>query len=213
MDRDTRESYDRVAEEYARRFLDEFDHKPFDRELLDRFATLTSGKGRVCDLGCGPGQVARYLHERGVDVFGIDLSPETVERARAANPGIMFEQGNMRALQLADASLAGVAAFYSIIHIPRDEVTSVLKESWRVLRPGGVLLLAFHIGEQVVHMEELWGHAVSVDFTFFQPEEMEGYLREAGFTVESTNEREPYPEVEYQGRRAYILARKPACGP
>jgi trans-aconitate methyltransferase len=60
------DSYDRVAKEYATRIFRELNHKPLDRELLDRFALRVHGIGPVCDLGCGPGHVARYLHERGV---------------------------------------------------------------------------------------------------------------------------------------------------
>lgn len=205
-------SYDEVAERYTEHYLHEFDHKPLDRELLDRFASRVAGKGRACDLGCGPGQVARYLHTRGVDAFGIDLSPKMVENARRVNPGIEFRQGNMRALDLPDDALAGIAAFYSIIHIPRDQVTTVLKELKRVLAPGGLLLLAFHRGEQVVHAEEMLGQPVSMDFYFFQREEMEGYLRDAGFVVEESIERPPYPQVEYRGPRVYIFASKPVAG-
>ena len=79
----------------------------------------------------------------------------------------------------------------------------------RVLRPGGLLLLAFHIGGETIHLDEWWGQPVSVDFHFFHPEEMADSLRIVGFEVEEIIEREPYPEVEYQTRRAYIFARKP----
>jgi SAM-dependent methyltransferase len=205
----TKASYDLVAPEYTRLISDELKDKPLDRELLDRFAARVAGKGLACDLGCGPGHVARYLHERGADVFGIDLSPGMMEQARQINPGIEFQQGNMRALDLPDGALAGIAAFYSIIHIPRQEVASVLQELRRVLQPGGLLLLAFHRGSDVLHMEEWWGHAVSLDFAFFEREEMEGYLRQAGFTIEESIERAPYPEVEHPSHRVYIFARKP----
>lgn len=80
----TRASYDRLAAEYTSRLVNELDHKPLDRELLDRFADLVKGKGRSCDMGCGPGQVAAYLHARGADVLGIDLSPGMIQQARAA---------------------------------------------------------------------------------------------------------------------------------
>src|SRR5438034_5027380 len=62
---DCQSSYDRIAEEYANRISGELDHKPLDRMLLDEFAARFKGAGRVCDLGCGPGHVARYLHDRG----------------------------------------------------------------------------------------------------------------------------------------------------
>jgi len=206
---DMQESYDRMADEFARRFMDEYDDKPMDREMLDRFARRVAGKGRVCDLGCGPGQLARYLHNRGADVFGVDLSPKMVEEARRANPEIEFEQGDMRALDIPDGSLAGIAALYCIIHIPRAEVAAVLKELKRVLQPGGLLLLMFQLGDQVVHRDEWWGRTVSIDVTLFGSSEMAGYLRDAGFDVEEIFERDPYPEIESSLCRAYVFASKP----
>ncbi len=200
--------YDPVAEEYAEKFFHELQHKPFDRELLDRFADRVHGAGPVCDLGCGPGQIARYLHEHRVDAFGVDLSPTMIDVARRLSPGIHFEQGDMRALRAADGTWAGIAAFYSIIHIPRESVVSTLRELWRVLKPNGLLLLAFHIGNEVVHLDEWWDKPVALDFVFFSLAEMEGYLREAGFVIEEVLERAPYETVEHASRRGYIIARK-----
>ena len=97
-----RKSYDELADEYARRIADELRHKPFDRELLNRFAAEVSGRGEVCDMGCGPGHVARYLHDAGASVFGLDLSPRMLEEARRLNPDIRFCEGNMMALDLPD---------------------------------------------------------------------------------------------------------------
>ncbi len=208
---DPQTSYDRVAEEYARQMLHELDHKPRDRELLDQFATQVKGKGRVADLGTGPGQVARYLHDHGVDAFGIDLSPEMVRIAQREHPGMEFRQGDMSALLLEDRSLAGMTAFYCIIHIPRAEVTSVLKELLRVLQPGAPLLMSFHRGEQIVHRDEWWDQKVSLDFTFFERDEMLGYLRDAEFVVDEVVERGPYPVgIEAQTQRVYIFASRPA---
>jgi ubiquinone/menaquinone biosynthesis C-methylase UbiE len=132
-----------------------------------------------------------------------------VEEARRANPGIEFYQGDMRALDIPDDSLAGIAALYCIIHIPRAEVTAVLRELKRILQPGGLLLLMFQLGDQVVHRDEWWGRPVSIDVTQFQGNEMAGYLRDAGFDVEEVIERDPYPEIESSLRRAYVFASKP----
>jgi SAM-dependent methyltransferase len=202
-------SYDTVAAEYARHLFDELSGKPFDRRLLDDFAALVRGAGPVCDLGCGPGQVARYLHDRGVEAFGIDLSPGMVAEARRLNPDVEFHPGDMLALAAPDGAWAGIAAFYSLIHIPREQMVRALRELRRVLRPGGWLLAGFHVGREVIHRDELWDQPVSIDFRFFLPGEMEGWLREAGFALETTFERAPYPEVEYPSRRGYVLARKP----
>jgi len=205
-----RESYDWIADDYAREIYGELQHKPRDRELLDRFASKTAGRGQVCDMGCGPGQVARYLCSAGVEVFGLDLSPRMVEVARRLNPDTPFREGNMMALDLQDDALAGIAAFYAIVNIPEESLPSVFREMHRVLRPDGLLLMAFHLGDEVLRKEELWGKTVSMDFFFFQALSIRQKLEAAGFAIEEIIEREPYaPAVEYQSRRAYIFARKP----
>lgn len=203
-------SYDTVAREYAEEIHAELAGKPFDREALDRFAKRV-GRGRVCDLGCGPGQIARYLRDRGVNVFGLDLSAGMLAQARRLNPGIPFVQGSMLALGLGPETLDGIAAFYSIIHIPRSRVVAALKEMRRVLKAGGWLLITFHLGTEDAHHEELFGRPVHLDVAYFTTLEMSGYLQAAGLRVEEVLERDPYaPEIEYQSRRGYIFAAKPS---
>lgn len=208
---EVRSGYDRVAENYAEQFRDEMERKPFDRKMLDLLVEKVGGASVICDMGCGPGQVARYLYARGAKTCGVDLSPEMVRRARELNPEIDFRQGDMFALtEVADDSFGGIAAFYAIVNLPRESVVDALRELGRVLRPGGVLLLAFHVGEGIKHVEEFLGEPVAMDFFFFETEEVKGYLRAAGFDLEEAIERDPYPEaVEYPSRRAYVFARKP----
>jgi len=206
---DLQSSYNRIAQAYVEHLFHELEHKPLDRALLNRFAEQVRGLGPVCDMGCGPGHIAQYLHGRGVDVCGVDLSPGMVEQARRLNPAIPFTQGDMLSLNAADESWGGIVAFYSLIHLPRSTVVLALRELKRVLRSEGVLFLAFHIGQETLHRDELWGEEVSLDFLLFQPDEMKDYLTSAGFEIEDVIERPPYAEVEYQSSRAYIFARKP----
>ena len=207
---DLQASYDRVAEHYATEFFEELKLKPFDCQLLDDFAESVrddSGNGAVCELGCGPGQVARYLKDRGVNMRGIDLSSEMVRVATRLNADIPFQQGDMLALNLEDDSLAAIVLFYSIIHIKREDVTGALKEMNRVLTPAGRLFLAFHSGEGELHRDEWYGETVSIDFRLFQGDEMSGYLEDAGFVDIKILERAPY-EFEYPTRRVYAFASK-----
>jgi ubiquinone/menaquinone biosynthesis C-methylase UbiE len=205
-----RDSYNRLANEYATHLFGELQHKPLDRQLLNRFASELKGRGEVCDMGCGPGQVARYLHQAGVDVFGLDLSPEMLEQARTLNPDIRFREGNMLALELEDQVLAGITAFYAIVNLPEESLPLVFREMRRVLQSGGLLLLAFHTGDEVVLVEEMWKQPVTLQFFFFQPSAVRRHLESAGFEIEDLIEREPYaPEVEHQSQRAYIFARRP----
>ena len=201
-------SYDLVAQRYAEEYFTELQRKPFDRELLDGFANSLHGQGQVCEIGCGPGHVSRYLRDRGLSMCGVDLSEEMVKCASGLNPDITFEQADMLALHAPDDSLAGIVAFYAIIHLKREDITSGLKEMRRVLQPRGRLLLSFHGGEGELHRDEWYGTPVSIDVTLMGRDEMENFLETAGLEVERIVEREPY-EFEYPTQRIYVFARKP----
>jgi ubiquinone/menaquinone biosynthesis C-methylase UbiE len=207
-----RDSYDQLAEEYAIHLFHELENKPFDRGLLDRFAAGVSDQ--VCDMGCGPGHVARYLRDAGVSVFGLDLSTQMLEQARQRNPAIRFKEGNMLALDLKESSLAGITAFYAMVNLPPESWPHVFREMERVLQPNGLLLLSFHTGDEVVEVKELWGLPVSLSFYFVTAAMAKRHLESAGFRIEEVMERGPYPpEVEYQSQRAYIFARKQCAVP
>ena len=205
-------SYDRVVKQFVAEFFDELQRKPFDRELLDQFAETVEGQGKICEIGCGPGQIARYLQDRLVSMCGVDLSAEMVKWARRLNPDISFQRGDMRALEISDASLAGIVCFYAIIHLKREDVPRALSEMHRVLKPGGRLLMSFHGGEGELHRDQWYDMPVSIDICLFEREEMAGNLEAAGFEVERIVDREPY-ESEYPTRRVYAFGRKPTSLP
>jgi SAM-dependent methyltransferase len=201
-------SYDAIAEEYAQQYFEELDGKPFDREILDRFAASVRGRGRVCDLGCGPGQIARYLAARGVDAFGIDASAAMVVTARRLNPKLDFTQGDFFRLDLADGALAGIAAFYSLIHCAREELGRAVAELHRVLAPGGRLILCVHAGSDEVSRDELYGKRVAFVATLFSEDEIRSALTGAGLRIDELTQRPPY-DFEYPSTRIYALATKP----
>jgi SAM-dependent methyltransferase len=203
------ESYERVAADYAEHFRDDLAHKPFDRKMLDWLIEKAGAAGPICDMGCGPGQIARYLRDRGAEACGIDLSPAMVREARMLHPGIDFGVGDMLDLRdVPEASFGGIAAFYSIVHLPAPRLPQALRELSRVLRPGGPLLLAFHVGSEVVHRDEWWGKDVDVDFFFFETADVKRNVEVARFDLEEVIERDPYPDIEYPSRRAYVFARR-----
>jgi SAM-dependent methyltransferase len=202
----TRDSYDRVAKAYADRLLGELDDKPLDRALLAALVELAP-PGPIADLGCGPGQIARHLHDLGRQVIGIDLSPGMIETARRSSPGPEYRLGTMLSLDLDDGSLGGAIAFYSIIHLTAEELPIAFAELRRVLRPDGVALIAFHAGRHVVHAENMWGVPVSLDFRFHPPAVVRRLLEEAALPVDWEVRRQPGPG-EVQTERCYLLARR-----
>ena len=205
------DSYDAVAEDYAEKFLRELDAKPFDRTLLDELAAELAGAGRVVDLGCGPGHVAAYLAQRGCDLLGIDLSPGMVAVAARLHPALEFRVGDMLDLALPDASIAGIAAFYSIIHLPRERVPVALGEMARVLAPGGHLALSAHRGRGELFAGEFLGRPVPFEATLFEPDELAGLVEGAGLVLDDVTVRAPYPE-ESATERIYLRARRPRAG-
>nr|WP_238342532.1 class I SAM-dependent methyltransferase [Actinopolymorpha rutila] len=183
---DTRTSYDTVAASYAERMRTSLAGEPYLRAGLAVFAELVrgAGDGPVADVGCGPGHVTAHLHTLGLDAFGVDLSPGMIDVARGDHPGLRFEVGSMTELRLADSSVAGLVAFWSLIHVPDDVVPTVLGHFRRVLRPGGPLLLGFHVGDgSKLKTEGYGGHPMKVHVHRRRPEQVAGWLRDAGFTV------------------------------
>src|SRR5580704_9564054 len=204
-------TYDTVAADYVETFLSELSQKPFDRALLDRFASAAQARATdqtpVCDLGCGPGHIGAYVAGHGIPVVGIDLSSSMVAEARRCFPQLAFHQGDMTALDWPDGAFAGMVCFYAIIHLPRVRVPSALAEMHRTLVERGDLVLAVHGGIGSLHADQMLGHDVSLDATLFSLEELTGLVEAAGFAVVEAHDREPYEE-ERPTQRLYVWARR-----
>ncbi|MFG1929307.1 class I SAM-dependent methyltransferase [Mycobacterium sp. NPDC048908] len=206
---ETRSSYDTDASGYAEKVRGLLGDNPYLRVSLELFAELVrdGGGGPVADVGCGPGYVTRYLNDAGVEAFGIDLSPEMIAIARRDHPGLRFEVGTMTDLDLADNSVAGVLAFWSVIHVPDDAVPGVFEQFCRVLRPGGPLLVGFHVGDETQHTSKGYtGRPINVNSYHRPPSRVADWLRDAGFTIEA--ELVLRPDEEVPG--AVVFARAPA---
>ncbi|WP_163508727.1 class I SAM-dependent DNA methyltransferase [Fodinicola acaciae] len=185
---DTRDSYDTVAESYADMLRDAMASRPYLRAALALFAekVLADGGGPVADVGCGPGHITAHLRDLGVDAFGIDLSPGMVRTAQREHPGVRFEVGSMTDLDLADGSVAGLISWWSLIHVPDDEVPIVMKHFHRVLRAGGALQIGFHVGDETRHKTQGYGgHPMRIDVHHRPPEKVADWLRNAGFQIEA----------------------------
>ncbi|MFE9404498.1 class I SAM-dependent DNA methyltransferase [Streptomyces sp. NPDC006530] len=185
---ETRSSYDTVAAGYAEQVRDLLDRTPYERSALALFAELVQagGGGPVVDAGCGSGRITAHLRGLGVDAFGVDLSPMMVETARREHPDLRFEVGSMTELDLADASVAGLVAWYSLIHVPDREIGGVFAHFRRVVRPGGLVLLSFHAGDgSRLKTRGYGGHAMNVQVHRRQPADVAAWLEDAGFTVEA----------------------------
>ncbi|WP_307781974.1 class I SAM-dependent methyltransferase [Streptomyces sp. MBT65] len=206
-----RESYDTVAADYAQLVKAPAELDPISRATLAAFAATVraDGLGPVADLGCGPGKVTAYLAGLGVPVLGLDLSPRMIELARHAHPDLSFTVGSMTAAPIGDDELGGILAFYSTHHTPPDQLPVVFAEFHRVLAPGGLLMLAGHVGEGQLRRptRAYGGHPVSYESHLLPPDRIAELLTRAGLTVTGRLVQEPAEGT----KRTYatFLARKP----
>lgn len=203
-----RTAYDMASEAYARKFLDELKQKPADCELIQQFASLV-GERPVLDIGCGPGHTTAHLTSLRLNATGIDLSPKMIALASRTFPQSRFEVGDFLSLRHENSSVAGMLAFYCIVHLTPEQLAEAFSEMHRVLTPGGVLLLSFHVGSEVVHVENFLETNSTLDFSFFEPDSVRATLTAVGFDPIDIRIREPY-ETEHPSQRCYIFAYKPA---
>jgi uncharacterized protein YceH (UPF0502 family) len=202
--------YDAAAAGYARELSAELEHKPFDRWLLDRIADDANG-GPVADVGTGPGHVAARLAASGASVVGVDLSPAMIDEARNRFPDLEFEVGDLTNLlrPRAAAGWSAVTAWYAFVHMATSELPAVIAGLARVLIPGGRLAFALHAGEEVRHLDELFGAPVDLDFVLHKASDVVDAVTAAGLVDVEWYLRSPLPDVETPTDRLYVLARRP----
>jgi SAM-dependent methyltransferase len=170
-----REAYASVADLYIGLFGTSQQVHADDLALIGRHLSIRPGT--VLDAGCGPGHITGYLCALGVDARGIDLVPEFIAHAKAAHPAGEYRLGSMISLDAGNDSVAGILAWYSLIHLPPDDLDGVLAEFRRVLTASGVLVVGFIEGDTV----ETFDHKVVTAYRW-PVDEFSERLARAGFT-------------------------------
>ena len=201
--------YNKTAVNYAGKFMHELEGKHLDNILLKAFITENMGNGKLIDLGCGPGQTTRFLFEHGfTNILGVDISPEMIKVAAQLSPHLDFEEADMLVLKYPDNSFGSAIAFYSIVHFDYDQVGIAFREIKRVLADNGALLFSFHIGNNIVQLDNFLDQPVAIDFYFFEVAKIKNILIETGFEIVDIIERQPYTDIEHPSERAYIWVKK-----
>jgi ubiquinone/menaquinone biosynthesis C-methylase UbiE len=205
--------YDRAAPRYVEFVGTEISSAtegPIDQSLLVAFVELIKRQTivRVADVGCGPGRVAAFMAERGLDVVGVDVSQAMLAVARSAHPHIRFEEGQLDALPIDTGVLAGAVCWYSIIYTPPDRLAEALGELRRVLMPGGYLLLAFQAEAEPLYRADAQGTHLPLTSYRHSVQGVAGYLEDTGFKIYATVLRAP-ELVDETTSQGFVMASNP----
>lgn len=205
-----RQAYDLAAAQYHALFHNELDQKPYDQELLADFMSRLDPQAWILDAGCGPsGHIGAYLLGHASPILGIDISRACILMAKRHNPKLHYMQNDMSSMALANGSMGGVISYYSIIHCPKSMVSAFFKEFYRVLMPGGCLLVAVKAGMREAMQSDLLGIETEIYFSLFSEDEICGFLQQVGFTIEFIDRRDPY-HFEIENERVFAIGRKPS---
>jgi ubiquinone/menaquinone biosynthesis C-methylase UbiE len=201
------EVYNSSAKFYSDKCYNELDYKPLDRQLLDRFSQYIPLNEIVCDIGCGPGEIANYLYNKNLNVIGIDISEKMINEAKRLNPNIEFKIDNMFNLNMSNDYLFGICSFYAIVNFQYKDIKKIIKEYYRVIKRNGILFITFHIDEKKIHVDNFFKTGKSLDFYYFDENKIIKIIKETGFEIIEALVRFPYKE-EYPSKRAYIISIK-----
>ena len=198
--------YDRIGAEYERWSEEATDYarEYYLRVLLD---SLSEGAS-VLDLGCGSGELlTRRLAER-FQVTGVDLSTGMVELARCNVPNAKFIRGDMAAVEFAPESFDGVCAFYSLTHLPPDQLPALLHRVAGWLRPSGLFVASMSNEADPGGVQDDWVAGVPMYFAGYAAQKNEELVEEAGLSVA----RARLETIQEKGGDAtflWVVARKP----
>ena len=201
-----REGYDRIAEKYIAWVQRE------PSEIRTRYTQLLLDElppgADVLDLGCGAGGPTTRALAGRFHVTGVDISAQSITLARQNVPGARFIESDMAGLDLPPGSFDAVAAFFSTIHVPRQEQPALLARIASWLRPGGLLVMTMGVHSiQSDYDEDFLG--VPMYWSSFDPETNERLVTDAGLQIvraQQETEDEDGQPVTF----LWIVARKPA---
>jgi ubiquinone/menaquinone biosynthesis C-methylase UbiE len=203
---DPKEVVARGYDEIAQRYLDwsALRPSPARRHYLELACERIPPGASVLELGCGAGLPMTRALADGRDVTGVDISATQIALARRNVPSATFIQADMTALAFDDDSFDAAVAFYSLTHVPRDELPGLLGRIRRWLRRGGILIATMGVEDDPGGIEKDW-LGVDMYFSHFSARTNRRLVEAAGFTIEEA-EVVAEPEDRHSARFLWIVA-------
>jgi 8-oxo-dGTP diphosphatase len=175
----TLNSYEASASDYTTNTSD-----LHPKEEAQKFITRLPSGAKIVDIGCGPGRDAKVFSSFCLEVIGVDFSAKMIELAKQNAPSCSFYVMDIEKLTFAPESFHGIWANCALLHVPKQNIPSVLDKMRMILKPKGVLYLSVkrsHINESFAAdgryggLEKYW--------SFYEPDELVKLLNEAKFQI------------------------------
>ena len=202
--RTVRRGYDAMAERYLA-WGTRVQGDPRSR-LVRSFAQQLPDTARILDLGCGAGLPSTKELAQRFDVVGVDFSEAQIRLARENVPAANFICADFAELELPESSFDGIAALYSISHIPRHEHPALFVRITNWLKPGGLFLASLGAAASSDWTGEWLG--VPMFFSSHDADANRQLLRDAGLSL-VIDEVVPMHEPEGEVAFLWVLAQKP----
>ena len=175
-------TYDTISAEYNRA-----NFNPFWVSEFEQYAKLVPGK-KVVDIGCGAGREAVVFVKNGFDYTGVDASQAMLNIAKTRAQGGVFIQMDFYHLEFPDNTFDGFWAAASFLHVPKSDVSKLILEAKRVIKPGGVGFISIKEKDgtdEGVIQQNRFGTTIARYFAFYEKDEFKKYLTDVGLTVVS----------------------------
>jgi len=154
---------------------------PERQKLHQRFyLSFFAGCQTVIDLGCGDGDFIELLSENGIMGIGVDSDPLECDAARKRGLNIICQDVFEYLTSAQPESVDGIFASHLVEHLPYERVLELMQLSYRVMRPGGVIVLTTpNVRSLFSHLEMFYMHFGHV--SFYHPRLLRFFLEHVGF--------------------------------
>lgn len=196
------DTYNKIAQEYDKEFGNDYSDTPY----VDKFLNYLEGK-KVLDIGCGVGNLTKYIMDKGFNVEGIDLSKEMLNIAKQKYSDIKFYEMNMKEITLRK-KYDGIMLAYSLFHLTKKEVIEVLPKYYDLLNSNGKILLILQYGQGERIVNEPLKEGLKIFINYYSQDEIIEILKNNRFKILYTDLKKSESEFELGNDKLVIICQK-----
>ena len=200
------DTYNKIAQEYDKEFGNDYSDTPY----VDKFLNYLEGK-KVLDIGCGVGNLTKYIMDKGFNVEGIDLSKEMLNIAKQKYSDIKFYEMNMKEITLRK-KYDGIMLAYSLFHLTKKEVIEVLPKYYDLLNSNGKILLILQYGQGERIVNEPLKEGLKIFINYYSQDEIIEILKNNRFKILYTDLKKSESEFELGNDKLVIICQKQING-